>query len=134
MLAVENSASKVIDQLLGKFVQEEIMTKSDFEVRINAMMDRHEARVDAIMDKHSSHIDGKFQNIDVRFQNIDVKFQNIDFKFQNVTSQIQELETRMDRQFLKIDHRYNWIIGLIITSVIGLGGIMLKLMNMLPTQ
>lgn len=37
----------------------------------------------------------------------------------------------MNRQFLKIDARYNWIIGVAITATISVVGTMLKFMTML---
>ncbi|MCC2625291.1 MAG: hypothetical protein K0R14_1164 [Burkholderiales bacterium] len=93
-----NDKSNIAGLLLGKFVNEEIMTKSELQLAI-----------DKIMDKHEASIDNKFRIF----------------------------EERIDRQFLKIDSRYNWIIGLIITATItlgaGLGGILLKIMTMLPT-
>jgi nitric oxide synthase oxygenase domain/subunit len=74
------------------------MTKSEFQLAIDKIMDKHEA-------------------------NIDAKF--------------QVFEDRMDRQFLKIDGRYNWMIGLIITATVtlgaGLGSVLFKIITMLPT-
>jgi len=93
-----SNESNIANLLLGKFVNEEIMTKSEFQLTI-----------DKIMDKNEANIDNKFRIF----------------------------EDRMDRQFLKIDARYNWIIGLIITATItlgaGLGSLSFKIMTMLPT-
>jgi len=89
-----NNGYKIADLLLEKFVNEEIMTKSEFQLAIDKIMDKHEA-------------------------NIDAKF--------------QVFEDRMDRQFLKIDGRYNWIIGITVTSVIGIVGILFKIITMFPT-
>lgn len=88
-----DNKSKMADLLLEKFVNEEIMTKSEFELRIDKIMDRHEA---------------------------------------NIRSEMQAMEARFDRQFLKIDVRYNWIIGITVTSVIGIVGILFKIISMLP--
>ena len=87
------SKAKIADLLLEKFVSEEIMTKSEFQISIDRIMEKHEVRIDA-----------KFQNMGAHF----------------------------DKQFLKIDARYNWIIGLILTSTIGIAGMGLKIMSMIP--
>ena len=83
------SSRKIADLLVEKFVSEEIMTKSEFQLSIDRIMDKHEV---------------------------------------NIASRFSEMEARMDRQFLKIDVRYNWIIGIVLTSVIALGSLMIKLL------
>lgn len=77
---------KIADLFLEKFMREEIMTKSEFQVSI-----------DRIMDKHDAIIETKFHNMET-----------------------------------KIEARYNWIIGIVVTSVIGVVGLMLKFMSMIP--
>jgi hypothetical protein len=91
--------NNITNLLLQKFVTEEIMTKSEFPSTIDRIMEKHEARFDA-----------KFNSMEARF---DAKFDS--------------MEARFDRQFLKIDHRYNWIIGVVIAASISLAGLMIKL-------
>ena len=79
--------------LLNKFVNEEIMTKSEFQLSI-----------DRIMDKHEISIENKFHNMENKFHNMETK----------------------------IDHRYNWITGIVVTSVIGIIGLIFKMMSMIP--
>lgn len=38
---------EIANLLLEKFVSEEIMTKSEFQLSIDRIMDRHEAKIDA---------------------------------------------------------------------------------------
>ncbi len=57
--------SKIIDVLLDKFVKEEIMTKSE--------LDR---RLDAVMEKHEAHLDARFQQVDARFQSLESRIDN----------------------------------------------------------
>ena len=40
---------------------------------------------------------------------------------------LESFEARIDRQFQKIDHRYNWIIATVLACTIGLAGLMLKI-------
>ncbi len=94
-MVIGDTSKRVTSLLLEKFVQEEIMTKSEFETRIDAIMEKHEARIEA-----------KFDSMEARF----------------------------DRQFLKIDNRYNWIIGLTITSAIGICGLLFKIMTMVAAH
>ena len=121
--------AKMGSLLLEKFVNEEIMTKSEFQMSLDRMMDRHEAKItaninakfqtkedfqlsiDRIMDKHEVRIDAKFDLFETKLHNMSEHF---------------------DRQFLKIDARYNWIIGLILTSTIGIVGLVSKFMSMIP--
>ena len=92
--------AKIGNLILTKFVNEEIMTKSEFQLGIDRIMDRHEA--------------------------------NINRKFESVRMEMHSMEARIDRQFLKIDHRYNWIIGLVLASSFTLAGMMIKVLSMLP--
>jgi hypothetical protein len=85
----------ITNLLLQKFVTEEIMTKSEFQITIDRIMEKHEARFDA--------------------------------RFDAFRSEMQSMEARFDRQFLKIDHRYNWIIGVVIAASISLAGLIIKL-------
>jgi hypothetical protein len=110
--------SKVADLLLEKFINEEIMTKSEFQLAIDKIMDRHEA-----------NIDSKFHTMEIKMQAMESRF---DVQFQNVRSEMQSMESRFDRQFQKIDGRYNWIIGITVTSVIGILGILVKIIPIFP--
>lgn len=117
--------AKITNLLLEKFVSEEIMTKSEFQVSLDKMMDRRDAAIaskyltkedfqksiDRIMEKHETRIDARFQLFD---------------------DKLKYMAEHFDRQFLKIDGRYNWIIGLVVTSSFGLFGLILKLMFMIP--
>src|SRR6185437_11994807 len=107
--------SKIADLLLEKFVNEEIMTKSEFQLTIDKIMDRHEA------------------NIRSEFKWVRSEFQEVRSEFEAVRSEMRSMEARFDRQFLKIDVRYNWIIGITVTSVIGIIGVLFKIISMLPT-
>ena len=82
------------------------MTKSEFETRIDAIMEKHEVRIEAKFDSFETRMDTKFDSMEARF----------------------------DRQFLKIDNRYNWIIGLTITSVISICGLLFKIMTMVAAH
>lgn len=116
------------------------MTKSEFQLSLDKMMDRHEAKItaninakfqtkeefqtsiDRIMEKHEASIAAKFQNMSFEMRNLETR----------VDSRFQTLEAHLAQQFLKIDGRFNWIIGLVITSVIGITGMGLKIMSMIP--
>lgn len=74
------------------------MTKSVFEQRI-----------DAIMEKHQNVMLTEMHLIENRFD-----------------SKLSSLESRVDNQFLKIDHRYNWIIGTIFAVGLGLASLFIK--------
>ena len=87
------------------------MTKSEFQLSIDRIMDRHEVSIAA-----------KFHEMEGRFDN----------KLQIVSTEIKDLESRMDRQFLKIDGRYNWIIGVTITTGITIFGMLIKILFMFP--
>lgn len=139
--------TKIANLLLEKFVNEEIMTKSEFQMSLDKMMDRHEAKItaninakfqtkedfqlsiDRIMDRHEASIDAKFQIFDNKLQDIRSDMKNMETRVDN---RFQTLETHLAQQFLKIDGRFNWIIGLVITSVIGITGMGLKIMSMIP--
>ena len=56
--------NKIIDNLLNKFVTEEIMTKSEFESRIDKIMEKHEGR----MNTRFEVIDAKFEK---RFESVE---------------------------------------------------------------
>ena len=46
--------------------------------------------------------------------------------FIEVKKSIETVENRIDRQFLKIDQRYNWIISIVIATGLTLAGMIVK--------
>lgn len=96
------------EAIIQKFVNEEIMTKSELDQKL-----------DNVMNKYVAHIDRKFDLIDSKFANIDNKFDLVD-------KQIKSLKDDMDNRFAQIDIRYNWIIGLVVTATIGIIGTVIK--------
>lgn len=104
-------STKIGNLILTKFVNEEIMTKSEFQLTIDRIMDRHEASINA-----------KFATVHTEMQAIEGALR----------TEMHAMEGRIDRQFLKIDNRYNWIIGLVLASGFTLAGMMLKVLSMLP--
>ncbi len=114
--------AKIADLLLEKFVNEEIMTKSEFQLSLDRMMDRHEAKITA-------NIDAKFQTKEEFQLSIDRIMEKHEVR---IDAKFRTLETHLAQQFLKIDVRFNWIIGLVITSVIGITGMGVKMLSMIP--
>lgn len=104
-----NNLNKFGEAIIQKFINEEVMTKTE----LNLQLDR-------VMGKYVEHIDHKFdvlqQDIDNRFKQIDKRFEQVDKRFEQV-----------DKRFAQIDVRYNWIIGLIVTATIGIISIVIKL-------
>lgn len=112
----ENNTTKLGEALIQKFVNEEIMTKSELDKKL-----------DSVMKKYVEHIDVKFEHINKKFEHIDVKFAHIDEKFKHIDDKFDALKTDMSNRFAQIDVRYNWIIGLIITTSISVIGLVIKL-------
>ncbi len=100
---------QLTNAIIQKFVDEEIMTKSEFTTQI-----------DRIMGKYTDHIDRKFELVDKQIQalrnDMDTRFEQVDKRFEQV-----------DKRFAQIDVRYNWIIGLVVTATIGIVSIVIKL-------
>ncbi|HLX53105.1 MAG TPA: hypothetical protein VKR58_04160 [Aquella sp.] len=121
-----DNKSKMADLLLEKFVNEEIMTKSEFQLNIDKIMDRHEA-----------NIRSEFEAVRSEFEVVHSEFKAVRSEFgaalSDVRSEMRSMEARFDRQFLKNDVRYNWVVGIIVTSVIGIVGILFKIISMFST-
>jgi tetrahydromethanopterin S-methyltransferase subunit G len=95
-------SEKITELMLEKYINEEIMTKSE--------LDR---RLDVVLNKYTQHVDAKF---DVLENKINAKFETIDHRFEQV-----------DKRFTQMDIKYNWLIGMIVTATIGIIGIVIKL-------
>lgn len=55
--------NKIVDAFLNKFINEEIMTKSELDNRL-----------DAVMQKYTKHIDDRMDILDKRMDNVDKRF------------------------------------------------------------
>ena len=91
--------------IINKFVNEEIMTKSELD-----------SRLEAIMQKYTKHMDDKFDTIDAKFNIIDTR--------------IGSIETEMRSNFHKVEVRYNWIIGVTLSVGIAVSGLIVTLFNL----
>ena len=105
----ELSLNKVGASVLQKFANEEIMTKSELDKKL-----------DAVMNKYVDHMDRKFASLQA---DIDHRFKQVDFRFEQVNQRFDQV----DKRFGGIDVRYNWIISLIITATIGVISIIIKI-------
>lgn len=119
-MSEENSnLNKFGDAIIQKFINEEIMTKSELDQKL-----------EKVMAKYITHMDLKFEHIDRKFEHIDRKFDHIDRKFDHIEQRFEQVDKRfaqVDKRFAQMDIRYNWVIGLIVTATIGIISIVIKL-------
>lgn len=108
--------NKIGEAVVQKFVNEEIMTKSELDQKLDAVMNKYVNHIDRKFDVLQKDIDTRFEQVDSRFAQVDARFAQVDARFDQV-----------DKRFTQIDSRYNWIIGLIITAGISIIGVLVKL-------
>lgn len=114
-----NNVNKFGEAIIQKFINEEIMTKSELDQKL-----------ENVMAKYITHIDRKFEHMEQRFEQVDRKFEHIELRFEQVDRKFDQMELRfeqVDKRFSQMDVRYNWIIGLIVTATIGIISIVIKL-------
>jgi peptidoglycan hydrolase CwlO-like protein len=117
IMSTENqNLSHVGEAILQKFVNEEIMTKSELDLKL-----------DTVMSKYIAHIDRKFEHIDRKFEHIDRKFDDMERKVEHIDHRINILKTDMDKRFELVDSRYRWIIGLVIMATLSILSTIIKL-------
>ncbi|MDQ5920033.1 MAG: hypothetical protein QG673_89 [Pseudomonadota bacterium] len=120
-------SEKITDLILGKFVNDEIMTKSDLDRRLDEIMTRHLGMFEAKLNIRFDHIDRRFEDIDRRFEDIDRRFEQVDCRFGLMDAKIDHLELRLTG----IENRFRWLIGVLTTASIsilfGMGGFLIKI-------
>src|SRR6185437_16200506 len=87
---MENNITKFGEALIHKFVNEEIMTK---------------AELDNVMSKYVAHVDKRID----RFQN------DMDNRIDALRADVDNRFKQIDGQFERIDIRYNWILGTVLS-------------------
>lgn len=100
-----NTQEQIGNAIINKFINEELMTKSELDNRL-----------ESIMQKYTKHIDAKFEHIDAKFDIMGTK--------------INSIENEMRSNFHKVDVRYNWIIGVTLSVGIALSGLIITLFNL----
>lgn len=104
-----HNLSQIGEAILQKFVNEEIMTKSELELKL-----------DNVMSKYVAHIDRKFDNMERQVEHIDQRLNllqtDMDKRFEQV-----------DKRFEQVDIKYRWIIGLVVTATLSILGTIIKL-------
>jgi tetrahydromethanopterin S-methyltransferase subunit G len=109
-------SEKITELMLEKYINEEIMTKSELDRRLDVVLNKYTQHVDAKFDILENKINAKFEAIDHRFDVIDKRFELIDHRFEQV-----------DKRFTQMDIKYNWLIGMIVTATIGIISVVIKL-------
>ncbi len=127
-------SEKITDLILGKFVNDEIMTKSDLDRRLDEIMTRHLGMFEAKLNIRFDHIDRRFEDIDRRFEDIDRRFEDIDRRFEQVDCRFGLMDAKIDHLELRltgIENRFRWLIGVLTTASIsilfGMGGFLIKI-------
>ncbi len=100
-----NTQEQIGNAIINKFVNEEIMTKSELD-----------SKLDAVMAKYTLHMDAKFDLIDSKFNSMDTR--------------ISSIENEMRSNFHKVDTRYNWIIGVTLSVGVAISGLIITLFNL----
>ncbi|MFN8769270.1 MAG: hypothetical protein ACK5Z5_07490 [Neisseriaceae bacterium] len=123
-------SEKITELMLEKYITEEIMTKSELDRRLDAVLDKYIKHIDQKFDIFESKMNAKFESIDHRFEVIDHRFEAIDRKFEIIDRKFEIIDHRfeqVDKRFAQMDIKYNWLIGMIITATIGIIGIVIRL-------
>ncbi|MDQ5920274.1 MAG: hypothetical protein QG673_330 [Pseudomonadota bacterium] len=95
-------SEKITDLILEKFVNEEIMTKSELDRKLDDVMTRHLSAFEAKLNIRFDQIDKKFELIDRRFELIDSKFDHVELRLTG------------------IENRNRWLIGILTTATISI--------------
>lgn len=111
---------KLVDLLMHSATREDI---AKLDSKIDSSIDKLDSKIDISIDKLDSKIDSSMAKLDSK---IDSRFDALITEFKRAN---EVLEARIDRQFQKIDHRYNWIIGVTIGTGIAVSGLMIALVS-----
>ena len=120
---LEITQDKLVDLLLHAATREDIAllrqeTKEDNNKLINQMdVLRQETKADNALLRQETKAENTLLRQEFKEAFLELKRSN------------DALETRMDRQFLKIDQRYNWIIGVVIGTGVTVIGVITTLIG-----
>ncbi len=107
--------SKIADALLYKFVNEEIVTKTELSLQLNTIMEKYTKHIDDRIDALDDKIVSLRNDVDKRFEQVDKRFEQIDKQFEQV-----------DRRFESVLSNYRWILGTVLAVGVALGSLIIK--------
>jgi hypothetical protein len=69
-----------------------------------------------------AHLEGAFEGFEKRFgdliQNLDARFAQVDARFAQVDARFVQVDARLDRLERKVDSHFQWLVGLIVISIL----------------
>lgn len=117
-LKIEITQDKLVDLLLHAATREDL---AKLDTKFDHKFDALDTKLNALETKFDNKIDALETKFDSKFNSLETK----------LDSKIDAFESRVDRQFLKIDQRYNWIIGVTLTTGVGIIGLLIKIVYMI---
>ncbi len=104
-------------------------------IAVNARFDRFEARMSKQYNQLETKLDARFDNLDLKYDRLEAKMEEkynrleakMDARFGNLEAKYDRLEEKYDGLNDKMDNNHKWIIGLAISSLLAIVGVLVQI-------